>query len=89
VDDPHAQRAGGYQYAVLVTTLADLEPRDVADAYDSRAMIEASFGRDKQALGLVTRRQRKWEAQQVVLLLARLAHHLLLCPRSRGCGTRQ
>ena len=26
----------------------------------------------------MTRRQRRWEAQQVVLLLARLAHHLLL-----------
>jgi Transposase DDE domain group 1 len=68
----------GYQYAVLVTTLTDLEPVDVADAYDGRAMIEATFCQDKQALGLVTRRQRRWEAQQVVLLLARLAHHLLL-----------
>jgi len=61
---------GGYHYAVLVTTLTD--------AYDGRAMIEATFCQDKQALGLVTRRQRRWEAQQVVLLLARLAHHLLL-----------
>ena len=69
---------GGYQYAVLVTTLADLEPRDVADTYDGRAMIEATFCQDKQALGLVTRRQRRWEAQQMVLLLARLAHHLLV-----------
>jgi hypothetical protein len=69
---------GGYQYAVLVTTLTDLEPAALADAYDGRAMIEASFCQDKQALGLVTRRQRRWEAQQMVLLLARLAHHLLL-----------
>jgi hypothetical protein len=69
---------GGYQYAMLVTTLTDLEPADVADAYDGRAMIEATFCQDKQALGLVTRRQRRWEAQQMVLLLARLAHHLLL-----------
>jgi hypothetical protein len=69
---------GGYQYAVLVTTLVDHEPMALADAYDGRAMIEATFCQDKQALGLVTRRQRKWEAQQVVLLLARLAHHLLL-----------
>src|SRR5438067_2298277 len=69
---------GGYQYAVLVTTLPDLEPTALADAYDGRAMIEATFCQDKQALGLVTRRQRKWEAQQIVLLLARLAHHLLL-----------
>jgi len=69
---------GGYQYAVLVTTLLDLEPTALADAYDGRARIEASFCQDKQALGLVTRRQRRWEAQQRVLLLARLAHHLLL-----------
>ena len=41
-------------------------------------MIEATFCQDKQALGLVKRRQHKWEAQQMVLLLARLVHHLLL-----------
>ena len=69
---------GGYQYAVLVTTLTAYDPVALADAYDGRAMIEASFCQDKQALGLVTRRQRRWAAQQVVLLLARLAHHLLL-----------
>jgi Transposase DDE domain group 1 len=69
---------GGYQYAVLVTTLKDLEPVALADAYDGRARIEATFCQDKQALGLGTRRQRRWEAQQMVLLLARLAHHLLL-----------
>jgi hypothetical protein len=69
---------GGYQYAVLVTTLIDDEPVALADAYDGRAMIEATFCQDKQALGLVTRRQRRWEAQHMVLLLARLAHHLLL-----------
>ncbi|MGE3541793.1 MAG: transposase [Candidatus Tectimicrobiota bacterium] len=69
---------GGYQYAVLVTTLTDLEPAVLADTYDGRAMIEATFCQDKQALGLVTHRQRQWEAQQMVLLLARLAHHLLL-----------
>ena len=69
---------GGYQYAVLLTTVSDLEPATVADAYDGRAMIEATFCQDKQALGLVKRRQHKWEAQQMVLLLARLAHHILL-----------
>ena len=69
---------GGHQYAVLVTTLPDLAPTALADVYDGRALIESSFCQDKQALGLVTRRQRQWEAQQMVLLLARLAHHLLL-----------
>jgi hypothetical protein len=63
---------------VFVTTWTDLEPLAVADAYDGRAMSEATFCPDKQALGLVIRRQRRWEAQPRVLLLARLAHHLLL-----------
>jgi hypothetical protein len=72
------QAHGGDHYAVLLTTVPDLEPTALADAYDGRAMIEATFCQDKQALGLVKRRQHKWEAQQVVLLLARLAHHILL-----------
>jgi hypothetical protein len=72
------QEHGGYHYAVLLTTVPDLEPAAVAAAYDGRAMIEATFCQDKQALGLVKRRQHKWEAQQMVVLLARLAHHVLL-----------
>ena len=31
---------GGYQYAVVLTTLPDLAPTTVADAYDGRAMLE-------------------------------------------------
>jgi hypothetical protein len=73
---PKAQ--GGGQDAVLVTTLPALAPVAVADADDGRAMMEATFGQDTQALGLVPHRQRQWEAQQRVLLWARLAHHLLL-----------
>ena len=72
------QEKGGYQYAVLVTSVSDLAPPTVADAYDGRAMIEATVCQDTQALGLVKRRQHTWEAQQIVILLARLAHHLLL-----------
>jgi Transposase DDE domain group 1 len=72
------QTHGGYHYAVLLTTVPDLEPTALADAYDGRAMIEATFCQDKQALGLVQRRQHTWEAQHIVLLLARLAHHILL-----------
>jgi hypothetical protein len=69
---------GGSQYAVLVTPLTDLEPAALADAYAGRAMIEATCCQDKQALGLVTHRQRQWEAHPRLLRLARLAHHLLL-----------
>jgi hypothetical protein len=72
------QEHGGYHYAVLLTTVPDLEPAAVAAAYDGRAMIDATFCQDKQALGLVKRRQHKWEAQQMVVLLARLAQHVLL-----------
>ena len=72
------QEKGGSHYAVLLTTVPDLEPTALADAYDGRAMIEATFCQDTQALGIVKRRQHKWEAQHMVLLLARLAHHLLL-----------
>jgi Transposase DDE domain group 1 len=68
---------GGYPEAVLVTTVLDLQPMELADAYDGRAMIEATFCQDTQGLGLVKRRQHTWEAQQVVVLLARLAPHLL------------
>jgi hypothetical protein len=50
---------GGYPYAVLVTTLTDLEPAALAAADDGRARIEASCCQDTQALGLVTRRQRR------------------------------
>jgi hypothetical protein len=50
---------GGYQYAVRVTTLTDLDPAALADAYDGRAMIDATFCQAKQALGPVTRCQRR------------------------------
>jgi molybdopterin converting factor small subunit len=82
----------GYQYAALLTTLSELAPTAVADAYDGRASIEASFCQDKQALGMVKRRQRRWEAQQIALLLARLAHHLLVWAKrwlSREPATRR
>lgn len=72
------QAHGGYHSAVLLTTVPALEPTAVADAYDGRAMIEATFCQDKHALGRVNRRQHTWEAQHMVLLLARLAHHILL-----------
>jgi len=54
------EKGRGYQYAVLLTTLPELAPTAVADAYDGRASIEASFCQDKQALGMVKRRQQQW-----------------------------
>ena len=69
---------GGAQYAVRVTTLTALKPAARADADEGRAMMAATVCQEQHALGVVTHRQRRWEAQQRVLLLARLAHHLLL-----------
>ena len=78
VGESHPQATGGYHSAVLLTMVPDLEPTAVAAAYDGRARIAATFCQDKQALGLVKRRQHTWEAQHVVLLFARLAHHIVL-----------
>jgi hypothetical protein len=65
----------------LVTTLTELPPEELADRDDGRAMIEATFCQATQGLGLVKRRQHTWEAQQIVLLLARLAPHRLVWSR--------
>ena len=54
---------GGYQYAELVKTSTDIEPVAMADTYNGGTVIEVTFCWDKQALGLVMRRQCKWEAQ--------------------------
>jgi hypothetical protein len=72
------QDQGGFQEAVGLTTLPDLAPATVADAYDSRVMLEATVCQEKQALGFVKRRQPKWPAQQRGVLCARWAPHLLL-----------
>jgi len=85
------QETGGYHSAVLRTTVPELEPTAVADAYDGRAMLAATFCQDKQALGLGKRRQHTWEAPPLVLLFARLAPPLLLGSKpwlSRGPRTR-
>jgi hypothetical protein len=57
---------------------ARCRPRRWPIGTDGRAMIEAPCCQDTQGLGLVKRRQHRWEAQQMVVRLARLAHHLLV-----------
>jgi hypothetical protein len=72
------QETGRDQDAVWVTTLLELPPAELADRYDGRALMEAPLGQDNQGRGLVKRRQRQGEAPQMVWLLVRLAHHLLV-----------
>jgi hypothetical protein len=80
VRTPSADKPDGVYYAVLVTTLPVAGPQAV-DAYDARVGIENDFKADKQGLGLRSRRKRKLAAQALVVLLAGLAHNLLLWTR--------
>ena len=72
------QETGGDHDAGLLTPGPDLEPMALAEAYDGRAIIAATFGQETQALGIAKRRQHQWDAPHRVLLFARLAHPLLL-----------
>jgi hypothetical protein len=50
--------------------------------YDQRGGgIESSFGQDKSGLGITKRNKKRFEAQQVLMLLGTLAHNLLLWAR--------
>jgi len=55
-------------------------PEAVAD-YDSRAGIEAELKSDKRGLALAVLRKRRLVAQTVVVLLAELAHNVLVWAR--------
>ena len=50
--------------------------------YDQRGGgIESSFGQDKSGLGITKRTKKRFEAQQVLMLLGTLAHNLLIWSR--------
>jgi hypothetical protein len=80
-----------YQYNVLVVRLDELqwakdgpvvasksEILEQVHFYDSRAVIEtASIKADKQGLGLVKRRKFNLAGQEMLVLLAQLAHNLV------------
>lgn len=55
--------------------------------YDQRAGMEvASFGADKQGLGIAKRRKRSLVGQEMLLGLAQLAHNLIIWLRSWLCA---
>jgi hypothetical protein len=80
-----------YEYSVLIistTHLAKQEEWKSADLveqlhfYDSRATIEsASIRGDKQGLKLVKRRKHTLAGQEMLILLAQLAHNLIVWAR--------
>ena len=73
------KKDGTYSYAVLVSTDATATLADLVLEYDRRSGTpESSFAQDYQALSLRKYRKSKFIAQQVLLLLAQLAHNLMI-----------
>lgn len=85
------QKVDEYEYSVLVistATSAQLEELSSSQLleqlhfYDSRATIEsASIRGDKQGLKLVKRRKHSLAGQEMLILLAQLAHNLIIWAR--------
>jgi hypothetical protein len=70
-------KKGGSSYAVLVSTDPITDPCALADEYDGRTIMESSLSGDKGGLALEKRRCHSLRAQQVLVMLAELAHNLL------------
>jgi hypothetical protein len=69
----------GARYALLLHTLAQLAPAQVAQLYDARAgTIESDIKQDKLGLQLLRRRKHCWHAQEAWVILSDLAHNLLI-----------
>ena len=73
------KKDGTWRYAVLVSTDLTATLKDLVLEYDKRSGApESSFSQDYQALSLRKYRKSGFIAQQVVLLLAELAHNLMI-----------
>ncbi len=73
------KKDGTWSYAVLVSTDMTATLRDLVLEYDRRSGApENSFAQDYQALSLRKYRKAGFIAQQVLLLLAELAHNLMI-----------
>ena len=73
------KKDGTWSYAVLVSTDMTAPLRDLVLEYDQRSGTpESSFCQDYQALSLRKYRKAGFIAQQVLLLLAELAHNLMI-----------
>lgn len=63
---------------LLITTLVDLSREETAKLYDRRGGMEVDIKGDKRGLGLEKRRKKRFYAQEALVLLAQLAHNLLV-----------
>ena len=73
------KKDGTWRYAVLVSTDLTATLKDLVLEYDKRSGApESSFSQDYQALSLRKYRKAGFIAQQVLILLAELAHNLMI-----------
>jgi hypothetical protein len=82
VRTPSKEHADGYYYAVLFSSRRELSMGAVVAHYDDRAGMEADLKADKHGLGLAVVRKHKLAAQKLVVLLAELAHNVLIWSRA-------
>jgi hypothetical protein len=62
----------------LVTTLVELSASQIAKLYDGRGGMEVDIKGDKRGLGIEKRRKKSFHAQEALVLLAQLAHNLIV-----------
>jgi hypothetical protein len=70
----------------LLSTFTELSAWQIAKLYDARGGIEVDIKGDKRGLGMQKRRKKSFHAQEAVVLLAQLAHNLLLWFERRILG---
>jgi hypothetical protein len=62
----------------LVSTLLELSVDEIAKLYDARGGMEVDIRGDKRGLGIEKRRKKSFHAQEALVLLAQLAHNLIV-----------
>ena len=62
----------------LVSTLFELSASQIAKLYDGRGGMEVEIKGDKRGLGIEKRRKKSFHAQEALVLLAQLAHNLIV-----------
>jgi hypothetical protein len=62
----------------LVCSLHELEAAQIATLYDGRGAMEVDIKGDKRGLGIEKRRKKNFWAQEALVLLAQLAHNVLI-----------
>jgi hypothetical protein len=71
-------RKGRAHKDYLVTTLVELSADEIAKLYDGRGAMEVDIRGDKRGLGIEKRRKKNFHAQEALVLLAQLAHNLIV-----------